>query len=156
MSATIRPYEPADAAPTRRVFVRAIRLTASADYTAEQLDAWAADVDPDVWAERRGSVETWVAELGGEVVGFTDIDASGHIDMLFVDPDAGRIGVATALLAHIRAIAEQRHVAELTVDASHTARPFFERHGFSVVAEQRVHRGGTTLVNFRMSGPVAG
>jgi putative acetyltransferase len=154
MSAAIRPYDPADATATRRVFVRAIRNTASADYTPEQIDAWAADVDPEVWAERRITADTWVAELGGEVVGFVDIDESGYIDMLFVDPGAARIGVATALLAHVRGIARRRHAIELTVNASHTARPFFGRHGFSVVAEQLVERHGTILGNTRMSGPV--
>jgi GNAT superfamily N-acetyltransferase/RimJ/RimL family protein N-acetyltransferase len=151
---TIRRYEPGDAQPTQSVFERAIRITASADYPPAQIDAWSSGTDPSTWAARRAMAETWVAEEDQSIVGFTDLGGGGHIDMLFVDPEAGRRGVASALLAHLIALALARGVTTLTVDASKTARPFFERHGFSVDAVQQVERAGVTLTNFRMSRPV--
>lgn len=154
MTMTIRPYEPRDAQSTLTVFQRAVRITAAADYSPEQINAWASDVDPAAWARRRGAADTWVAEQTSVVVGFTDIDPAGYIDMMFADPAAGRTGVATALLDHIRKVAAARSISELTVSASATARPFFERHGFTVDAEQKVERKGVPLVNFRMSAPV--
>ncbi|KJG63374.1 acyltransferase, partial [Raoultella planticola] len=38
----------------------------------------------------------------------------------------------------------------LTVDASITAKPCFERHGFRVVEEQQVAVRGETFINYRM------
>ena len=156
MTTTIRPYEPRDAQPTLTVFQRAVRITAAADYSPEQIDAWADDLDPAAWAQRRSAADTWVAEHNGVVVGFTDIDKTGYIDMMFADPAAGRTGVATALLDYIRKVAAARHLSELTVNASATARPFFERNGFTVDAEQQVERNGVLLTDFRMTAPATG
>jgi GNAT superfamily N-acetyltransferase/RimJ/RimL family protein N-acetyltransferase len=152
---SIRPYETQDARPTFDVFQRAVKITAAADYNSEQIDAWTAGIDEESWAQRRLAAETWIAEQDGAVVGFTDLDETGYIDMLFVDPAAARTGMATALLAQIREVAASRGLTELTVNASATARPFFERHGFSVQATQEVERHGVVLHNFRMSAPVA-
>ena len=56
-------------------------------------------------------------------------------DMLFVDPEYTRRGVACALLKPLI-----KSESELTVDASITAKPFFERYGFQTVKQQRVER----------------
>ncbi len=151
----IRRYLAGDAQATLDVFYRAIRVTASRDYDPDQLAAWASpDIDPTDWATYRKEAETWVAEVDGTVVGFTDIDSTGYIDMMFVDPHAGRTGVATALLDRVTGIARSQGIGELTVNASLTARPFFERRGFTVIAEQRVERRGSVLTNFRMHSPL--
>jgi putative acetyltransferase len=136
---------------TLDVFNRAITVTASRDYTAEQISAWTAShVTVHEWSAQRMSAHTWVAEIGTTVVGFTDVDETGYIDMLFVDPDHGRRSIATALLAHVLEVAQANRTEELTVNASVTARPLFERHGFTVTTEQRVERQGVTLINYRM------
>ncbi|WP_188509359.1 GNAT family N-acetyltransferase [Conyzicola nivalis] len=153
----LRRYVPTDAAATLRCFQRAVRGTASRDYDPEQIESWApGDVDLDAWGRRRASAETWVAERDGEPVGFTDVDDDGYIDMMFVDPDAARTGVASALLQRIVDLANARGCAELSTNASITARPFFERHGFQIVAEQRVERRGSVLTNYRMRRPLTG
>ncbi len=148
---TLRRYASTDAAATLRCFQRAVRGTASRDYDPEQIESWAPrEVDLDAWGNRRASVDTWVAERDGEPVGFTDVDDDGYIDMMFVDPDAARNGVASALVQHVVDIVNARGGAELSTNASITARPFFERHGFHVVTEQRVERRGSVLTNYRM------
>jgi len=146
---TVRRYTPDDAAATLGCFQRAVRGTASRDYDARQVESWAA-VDAAAWGRRRASADTWVAERDGQLVGFGDVDDEGYIDMMFVDPDAGRVGVASAILEHLLTLATSRGLAQLTVHASITARPFFERHGFVVTAEQRVELRGSVLTNFRM------
>jgi hypothetical protein len=70
----IRPYRPEDAAGTLDAFRRAIRVTASADYTAAQVAAWAPDeIDLAAWARRRSATDTRV---------------------IFVHPEFGRRGIA--------------------------------------------------------------
>lgn len=147
----LRHHTPDDALATLAVFRRAVHGTAAADYTPEQVAAWAPDdIDPAAWAARRGTARTRVAVRDGAVVGFTDVDAAGSIDMLFVHPHAARQGVARALLAWAVETATADGAGELTTHASITARPFFEAHGFVVVAEQHPVRRGVPLTNYRM------
>ena len=147
----LRPYRESNAAATLDVFRRAIRVTASRDYTPEQVAAWASDeIDPAGWGDRRLESRTQVAEVDGAVVAFTDVDDHGYVHMLFVDPDVGRRGVATALLDWVVDTARSLGAEELTTHASLTARPFFERQGFDVVAEQRPVTRGVAMTNFAM------
>ena len=147
----LRAYRDPDGPATLDVFRRAIRVTAARDYTPEQVAAWASDeIDPSGWAARRRAARTRVAEVDGRVVGFTDIDERGYVDMLFVDPSSARQGVATALLGWADDTARELGAAELSTHASLTARPFFEAHGFVVVVEQHPVLRGVALTNFVM------
>ncbi|MCY7324647.1 MAG: GNAT family N-acetyltransferase [Microbacteriaceae bacterium] len=147
----IRRYRAADASATLSVFLLAVRKTASAHYDARQVAVWAPDdIDLAEWGRTRAAVATRVAEIDGHVVGFTDLDGAGHVDMLFVHPSFGRRGVASALFETVLADARRVGLTTLTVDASLTARAFFERNGFVVVAQQHVERNGVRLTNFRM------
>jgi len=151
----LRDYTDRDGRATLDVFLRAIRQTASADYSPEQVAVWARDdIDVDSWAAKRAAAGTIVAVVDDAVAGFTDVDDSGYVDMMFVDPRFARRGVASALLARVFEVASERTVDELSVDASVTARPFFERHGFAVIQEQHWIRDGVPMVNFRMRGAV--
>ena len=131
------------------IFLGAIREIASKDYDQAQIDAWA-QVDRDTWAKRRLSKPTWVAVLGQASVGFADLESNGHLDMMFVHPAHQGIGVATLLLETVEAAASVQGIPRLFVEASITARPFFEKRGFSVLASQRVAKRGQMLTNFRM------
>ena len=95
-------------------------------------------------------MHTHLAIVEDRVAGFTDLDDNGHVDMLFVDPDYGRQGIATMLLTSTMAVARQRRIVALTTYASLTAKPLFERHGFVVTGERRFVRGGVELTNFSM------
>lgn len=151
----LRDYAETDAETTLDVFLRAIRVTAAQDYTPEQVGAWASDdIDPAAWAARRAGSRTRVAVRDGVVVGFTDVDAAGYVDMLFVDPAAARTGVARALLDWAAQTARADGATELTTHASITARPFFAAHGFEVVAEQHPVLRGVALSNYRMRRPL--
>ncbi len=151
MTVRIRPYADHDGRPTLDVFLAAVRVTAAADYTPEQVAAWAPDgIDERAWGARRAALHTVVAESDGRVVGFTDVDADGYVDMMFVDPSVGRAGVGSALLAWAHDEAVRLGATALTTNASVTARPFFEAHGFVVEREQHPVRAGVALTNFAM------
>lgn len=152
MPLRLRPYTPADADATLAVFRRAIRITAARDYSPEQVAAWAPDdLDPGQWGERRRERGTVVADLDGRVVGFTDVDATGYVDMMYVDPAAGRAGVGRALLAWAVDEATRSGADSLHTHASITARPFFEAHGFRVDAVRHPVRNGVVFENYAMS-----
>jgi GNAT superfamily N-acetyltransferase len=62
----------------------------------------------DSWDVARTAAHTQLAIIDGHVAGFTDLDDHGYIHTLFVDPDFGRHGVASALLTSMVALARQR------------------------------------------------
>jgi len=149
MQPVIRRYDAADLDAVIGVFLRSVREVASRDYDAGQIAAWA-QADRDVWSRRRLERPTWVALLDDVIAGFIDLEGNGHIDMLFVDPANQRKGVASALLDTVENAARGQRLAVLDTDASITARPFFEKHGFQVVRSQDVALRGQRLTNFRM------
>jgi putative acetyltransferase len=152
----LRRCEPADGPATLAVFLRAVRITAAASYRPDQIAAWAPrelEDEVDGWSARQSERNAVVAEIDEAIVGFSDVDESGYIDMLFVDPDHNRRGVATALLGWVVAEAARLGAARLTTCASETARPFFRKHGFSEDEHRMFELCGTDMTNWAMSRP---
>ena len=153
-SVEIRPYvAPDDAAATFDVFQAAIRQTAAKFYDPQQIEAWAGPRDPDRagWDARRRQAATLVAEDGGGIVGFADLRDDGLVDMLFVHPRAGGHGVARLLLEAVQADARARGLTVLRTFASRSAKPAFERLGFTVVTYRPDNTARGVLVpNYEM------
>lgn len=141
----IRSYEERDFPVLCTIFLRAVKETASADYSPRQIAAWA-QVDEVRWRQKIAASRVLVAVKETSPVGF--ITAVGdYIDLLFISPDYNRQGMASALL---NALLIQLPERVLTVEASITAMPFFARHGFCVVEEQMVEARGEQFLNYRM------
>lgn len=155
----LRRYRVSDAAPTRSVFERAVRQTAAGDYTQAQVEAWAPTgltaSEEDAWARARAAAETVVAIEDGEVAGFADLVDDALLDMLYVDPRFARRGIGSALIAHVLDLARSRGAAVIETDASVTARPVFEHHGFVVVAQQAPVVRGVAMTNYKMRLAIA-
>lgn len=145
-----------DGEALRSVFLRSVRRIASADYSTEQVEAWAPlGGDRAGWIRDRIDANTWVAVLDGRVAGFSDIDVeSGRIGMLFVDPDSSRLGIGSKLIRRNLDEARASLRRSVSVEASITARPLFETHGFVVVKRQRVLRRNTYLRNYVMRADI--
>ena len=124
----------------------------SVHYSAELIASWArSDVrDVNRWNSARKSLSTYVTTTGAGEAAFFDVGDDGYIDMMFVAPKFGRRGVADALLAYFRDDAVGAGVCELYTNASITARPFFEKHGFAVVAGQHPITLGEEIPNYKM------
>jgi putative acetyltransferase len=153
---TLRPFRPGDAPALLALFRDTIRRVNCRDYNPEQIAAWASDeIDPDTWAARFAGRFVVVAEDGGRPAGFADLEADGHIDRVYVSADHQGRGVGRALLAAVVAEARRSGLARLFVEASITARPFFESQGFVMLAPQVVVVRGVEFVNFRMERALA-
>lgn len=147
---TVRPYVAADCDATIEIFLRAIREVASKDYNPAQVNAWAQVEDREAWARRRASRPTWIAQNVDVAIGFSDLETDGHLDMMFVHPDYRGRGAASLLLEKVEAEARKQGLKRIFTEASLTARLFFERRGFTMLARQTVEKRGQTLDNFRM------
>lgn len=103
----IRPYRHSDAADTMEIFLAAVTETAAANYRPEQIQAWARPEEREVstWHAAMHARNSYVATVGGESAGFSDVDPYGYIDMMFVAPRYLRLGVAKQLLAHVETYA---------------------------------------------------
>lgn len=148
----IRSYDSADAGETLRIFHDAITITASADYTPEQIAAWARPDNRDVggWDRSMLARESYVALVGEHLAGFSDVSTDGYIDMMFVSPRFARQGVARELLTFLELRARMMSASRLFSNVSITARPLFESFGFHVVDEQHPVTGGVVMTNFHM------
>ena len=147
----IRLYRPDDVDALIDIFRASVRQVARRDYSEEQVLAWAPDaIDRRGWVEQYAGRPAWVAEIEDRPVGFSDLEPDGHLDMMFVHPDHQGRGVASALLAEVENAARHLGIDCLHTEASITARPFFERRGFQLLAPQTVSLRGQRFINFRM------
>jgi putative acetyltransferase len=148
----IRDFRPEDSATLGRLFYDTVRAINSGDYTAEEIAAWVPAIPAPDWAARRARTRiVLVAEDATGLLGFAELRASAsHLDCLYTRHDTQGRGVATALLRAIEVRACALGLSRLHTEASITARPFFERRGFRLLARQQVERNGIMLVNFRM------
>lgn len=152
----IRPLAPGDPPALHAIFFRAVREGAAAAYSDAQRAAWAADPEmPADWPRRLADQVTVVAEAAGRPIGFMTLGRDGHLDLAYVLPEAMGTGVAAALHDRLLAEAEKLGLARLDTEASHLARRFFARQGWTVIAEQQIERRGQTLTNFRMEKRLA-
>lgn len=113
-------------------------------------------MDLKAWDASFRAHKTIIAVKNGEIVGFGDMDETGYLDRLYVHKDYQGRGVAAALCTAL-----EQHAAGMpvTVHASVTARPFFEKRGYRVCRRQQVLRVGVALTNFVMikgPGPAPG
>ena len=168
----LRKYHPRDCAEMARLFYDTVHTVNAADYTKEQLDAWAdGQVDLEKWNASFLEHDTLVAVEGETIVGFGDMDSTGYLDRLYVHKDHQKKGIATAICDRLErshrkraafrtetdgnARQEERERAELTftTHASITARPFFEKRGYVVKKEQQVERRAKREAESRAACP---
>ena len=143
----LREYRPADCPQLADLFYHTVHTVNTKDYTEEQVNAWATgQVDLEAWDRSFREHYTVIAEENGLLVGFGDIDQTGYLDRLYVHKDFQGRGIATALCNRL----EQAVAGSIVTHASLTARPFFEKRGYTVLREQQVERHGVRLTNYVM------
>lgn len=127
------------------------------DYTSQQLAAWAPDeIDMASWVTRMEGIQPFVVDEDGQILGFSDIQRDGLVDMFFVDHRWQRKGIGSRLFAEIHDRAKQMKLQELHSHVSITARPFFAAHGFDVINPQEVIINGIALKNYLMRKQLMG
>lgn len=147
----IRKFQPSDADQIAQLFHDTIRTVNLGDYTEEQVKAWAPDnIHFRDWEEKCSSKYTLVAETNGIIAGFAELDDDGHIDCFYCHKDFQGQGAGKLLYNGIESEARRRAVNRLYVEASITAKPFFEKMGFFVDEKQTVTIRGVDFINFRM------
>lgn len=149
----LRTYRAGDAARLEEIFRSAIRQLGSRDYTAEQVAVWSgarvtAERLHDMYSDGRA---TFIAvDETDTAIAFSDLEADGHVDMLYCHPDHAGRGIASALLAAIESAARQAGMTRLHTEASETARPVFARAGYETLLRRPLEIDGVALHNWKM------
>lgn len=152
----LRPLLPADTALLREIFRDSIEELTGDDYSEAQQEAWVSVADnAGDFGKKLSTQLTLVATLEGSPVGFASLEGKDKIDMLYVHPAAVGQGVAAMLVDALEKLAGARGTTKLLVDASDTARGFFEKRGY--VAQQRnsVSVGDEWLANTTLQKQLA-
>jgi len=147
----MRPMLPADVPILAEIFRASIEELSDDDHTPAQQAAWASAADDEEeFAARISGELTLVATLSGDPVGFACLADNSRIDMLYVHPAAAGQGVGAMLCDALETLAAARGTQELSVDASDSARGFFERRGFVAKTRNSVTVGDEWLANTTM------
>ncbi len=152
----MRPMLPEDVPLLAEIFRASIEGLAAEDYDEAQQAAWAATADDlEEFGEKLAGELTLVATHNGSAVGFAALADNTRIDMVYVHPAAAGQGAGAMLCDALEKLAAARGGKELTVEASDTARGFFERRGFKAQSRNTVTLGGEWLANTTMTKPLA-
>ncbi|MSO67508.1 MAG: GNAT family N-acetyltransferase [Pseudolabrys sp.] len=144
----LRPYLADDAPLLAEIFRASVMDLTAEDYTEAQQQAWASTADDEAaFAKNLGSQLTLVATLEGSAVGFASLASGGKIDMLYVHPAATGQSVGSLLIDALEKLAGGRGAEKLIVDASDTARGFFEKRGYIAQQRNTVSTGDEWLAN---------
>jgi putative acetyltransferase len=148
----MRPMLPTDVPLLAEIFRAAIEELAADDYSETQQEAWASAADDvEAFGAKLANELTLVATYGGAAVGFASLADNKRIDMLYVHPAAAGQGAGTMLCDALEKLAGARGAKDITVDASDTARGFFEKRGYSAQSRNTVSLGGEWLANTTMT-----
>jgi putative acetyltransferase len=152
----MRPMLPADVPMLAEIFRASIEGLTADDYSEAQRKAWAgAAEDEEEFGARLAGELTLVATFGGAAVGFAALAENMRIDMLYVHPAAAGQGAGAMLCDALEKLAAARGTKELTVEASDSARGFFEKRGFVPRTRNTVLLAGEWLANTTMTKPLA-
>lgn len=141
-----------DSEEIRQLFYDTVTAINANDYNAEQVKAWSSGYDNiERWNKRITEQHFFVAEKNGTITGFASLTNDGYLDVFFVHKDFQRQGIAAFLLTEIESCAHNIGIKEIASDVSITARPFFVKNGFTVIAPQRVEFRDVMFDNFKMA-----
>ncbi len=152
----LRPFLPDDLPVMAEIFRASIQELPAEDYSEAQQQAWAATAyDEAAFGKKLANALTLVATLEGSPVGFASLAGGGKVDMLYVHPAATGQGVGAMLVDALEKLAGSRGAEKLIVDASDTARGFFEKRGYIAQQRNSVMSGDEWLANTTMHKQLA-
>ena len=129
----LRLARPEEAALLLQIHHASVEGLCTEQYNAEQIAHWFDGRDETAYAQGLAQQRLWLAGAP-EPVGVSELDADS-IDKLFVLPQAAGLGVGKLLLLHGLAFLQAQGQREIEIDATLTAAPFYQKHGFEPMAQ---------------------
>lgn len=114
-----------------RLHSRSVETLCQGAYSAREVRTWVDLLRPDGYLRPEQPRTVLVAERGLNLVGFGQMDlALGELEALYVAPEEAGHGVGSRLLASLEALAWKAGAAEVNLDASLNAEPFYRARGY--------------------------
>jgi len=148
----LRPFRSGDAEALADLYRRSVLHYGPSAYSAAQVEAWASTAS----AARIGANCTdgrlvlVAVDAADRHLGWGDLEADGHLDFLYVAPEAQGLRVGSALYAALEDHARSAAMPRIYVEASELARRLFEKRGFRVQHRNDLRIGDVDIHNFSM------
>ncbi len=150
MKVNIREAYCSDLEEMQRLFLGAIKNIPNSDYSKKQTEAWSSTVkNKERWKSMLANQYVLIAEINSKIVGFGSLDKN-YIDFMYVHKDFLRKGIASKIFEGLQNKSIELGYSQLTSKVSKTARPFFERKGFSIIKENKNIINGVEIINYKM------
>ena len=148
----IRPLTEQDIPKAQELFRTTVLHINCKDYNQAEVEDWASCGDSIAhWHILLSKHDFIAAATGqGDIVGFASMNPDGYLHSMFVHENWQRHGIATRLLLEVEKMAQKYGVAKIYTEVSITARPFFEKHKYRTVKEQKQKANKLFLTNYRM------
>jgi putative acetyltransferase len=148
---TLRPATHADVPEMQCLFSDTVSVLCAKDYNEDQIKVWVSAIDnTERWLDKLDSQYFIIAEIVGKIVGYGSIENSGYLDFMYVHKNYQRQGIARIILKELGKEAVKYGALEIIADVSKTARPFFEKSGFTTIGENINKIKGIEIVNYKM------
>lgn len=135
-----------DVIPVTRLHRNTIRTVNAPDYTKRQIAAWSGRIRASWVREHFDAEQRFVAVVHDEIAGFMNISKDGKtLQALYIRTKYIGRGVGTALLKKAEQILRVSNARHMRVEATITARPFYEKHGLRVIKRTTVVIGGEAI-----------
>lgn len=135
----------------QKLYADTIKMVCRNDYDLLQIEAWVSTVNnTERWIDIINTQFALLAIIANQIVGYGTLKDGNYIDFFYIHKDFQRQGIADKILTELEIEAKNRSSKTITSDVSITAKPFFEKKGFIVKAEQKNIRSGVELINYKM------
>ncbi len=150
---SIRQATPNDITEIKELYKNTILTINRRDYSQEEVEDWASCGDDLSKIGEMIKTHYFIVAINQQlqIVGFSSITPQGYLHSMFVHKDFQGKGIATLLLKEIERYAITKGIMRITSEVSITARPFFEKWGYTVDIEQKRRANQLCLTNFWMA-----
>jgi len=146
----LRHVESNDLSDILFLFKSSIEQTCSTHYTTQQTSAWVSVIsNEEKWKRKFQEQHFIVAEINNQIVGFA-FKEKNHLDLLYVHPDFQQFGIGSELYLSLEDVARREMYSSITTESSITAKEFFHKKGFKIIAKQIVQINGIDIPNLKM------
>lgn len=135
----VRAIEQRDVQEVSRIVVAAFLDVVASGLSREGIATFMNLSAPEAFAKRMTEDNCmFVFEEQGEIMGMIEFKEGRHVAMLFVAPDRQGAGIGREL---VRAALSHRRVPSVTVSASLSSVPAYEKYGFEVTGPEEETQG---------------
>ena len=126
-----------DASKILQTRIAAIRVQASSHYPAAEIEDWCSSRTAETYHSAIERETVLVEEVNESVVAFGQLNPeTAFIEAVYVSPPHSRQGVGMKVLRALEAMAAERGIKALTLEASLNAVEFYCQAGYVPVAEE--------------------